>query len=325
MCPLPPPTACRHLNPTGVIRLKQVTAAVEITYEMSGPLAPTELTLWRSLVDEISDLVGEPALTSVVVTDDMPGVVSGLHTSIPWQFGARDDDTPYNPEKVDGGLAVGRTIPLEDRTVIVVNAGTARIEPGMARRLLHHEARHARLHHGGDTAWAMHRRGPFERPPGYVFAYVYLAQSMLDEYRCEAALAPDVTASTNLGSVRPSDWADVAQVFDAARQHYAAEGDLSGAYSIFLSGLDRVSSFAGHAAATVSRGELSVADWADVAPVVLAVEALADVPSADERLTHPELSDIVERLIHTFGYITEALGFQVDVDEEADTTSFWLL
>ncbi len=102
------PAACRPLNPSKFIRLEQVTDAAELTFNMSESLPPTERSLWLTLVDEISDLVGKSALTSVIVTDDLPGVISELHTSIPWEYGARDDDSPYSRKKADGALAVGR-------------------------------------------------------------------------------------------------------------------------------------------------------------------------------------------------------------------------
>jgi hypothetical protein len=298
---------------------------LELRYVFASPISGDRAELWAQLAVEVAPLTGNPDATALIVTDDFPGVVTELVRQVPWRFGSQEDaSVPYDPTKADGGRAAGKTLQLAERAVIIVDAAAADLGPVTARRLAHHEARHARLRHGDDLAWAMHRRQAFTRPDGFVFAYVYLAQTLLDEYRCEAALAHHVAAADAGVTPAPRDWASVQAIFTRVRQHYDRTGQLETAFSQFLAGLDRIASFAGYAAAAIARGEQRRQQWADAEPVLLAADALASVPDADERLTPTQLAEAVDGLVRAYGHITERLGFRLEVDESADTTAFYV-
>lgn len=285
----------------------------------------SQAALWAEHAVEVTPLVGNAAATKLIVTDDLAGVVTALEQRVPWSFGGQDEaSVPYDPNKADGAQAAGKTLQLVDSAVIVVNSKVADLGPATTRRLIHHEARHAQMRHGNDLAWAMHRRQAFTRPSGFVFAFVYLAQTLLDEYRCEAAIAPEVAGADSAMTPTPPGWAPVGAIFTGVRERYRRTGDVSDAFAQFLTGLDRVASFAGYAAAAIARGEQQRDDWGAAAPVQLAVDALGNVPTADERMTPSELAMTVETLVNVFGDITESLGFRIEVDEQADTTSFYL-
>jgi hypothetical protein len=298
---------------------------LELRYELRTPVSAERAALWAQLAGEVAPLVGDTSRTAIVVTDDFPGVVTTLEQQVPWNFGGPEGESvAYDPNKADGAQAAGKTLQLAGRAVIVMNARAADLGLATARRLAHHEAKHARLRHGGDLAWAMHRRHACTRPHGFVFAYVYLAQTLLDEYRCEAALASDVAAADAAMTPAPGQWGPVQAIFTRAREHYDRTGDLATAYVQFLAGLDRVASFAGYAAAAIARGEQQRQQWGGVEPVLLAEDALTTVPVADERLTPSQLAATVDALVHVYGDITEILGFRLEVDESADTIAFYV-
>ena len=94
-----------------------------------------------------------------------------------------------------------------------------------------------RLRQHEDTAWAMQRRGRFTRPTGSIFAFVYLAQSMVDEFRCETALEIAVAQASTAMTVTPEDYSDVAAVFTMIVRRYQANGDLDEAFTSVLGAL----------------------------------------------------------------------------------------
>lgn len=298
---------------------------LQLRYELSTPIPAAQAALWAGLAGEMTSLAGDISRTALIVTDDFPGVVTALEQQVPWSFGGEDrESVSYDPNKADGAQAAGKTLQLPESAVIVVNSRVADLGPASSRRLIHHEARHARMRHSGDLAWAMHRRHPFSRPAGFVFQYVYLAQTLMDEYRCEAALAFEVATADSAMTPMPRQWAPVEAIFTDVRILYERTGDLAAAFAQFLAGLDRIASFAGYAAAAISRGEQQRKHWAAAEPVLLAADALAPMPTADETMTPSELAAMVGTLVKAYGHITASLGFRVEVDERTDMMSFYL-
>lgn len=215
------------------------TDAVEIEWATSGQRAQT----WAELADDLTALVPKPEQVRLSIADNFARTVNAYARQTPWEFGGAGDAEPlYDPDKPDGARAGAKTIPLTDMTVIVVDTGAIALGAPSVRRLLHHEAQHVRLRQNGDLAWAMHRRGPFTRPPGAIFAFVYLAQSLLDEYRCETALEPAVAQASGAMTVTPADFADIAAMFRAITDQYRSNGDLEAAFACTLAGLDRLAS-----------------------------------------------------------------------------------
>jgi hypothetical protein len=262
----------------------------------------------------------------VAIADNFARTADAYVRQTPYEYGGAGDAGPsYDPDKPDGARAGAKTIPLADMTVIVIDAGTIALGAPSVRRLLHHEAQHVRLRQHGDMAWAMHRRGPFTRPPGAIFAFVYLAQSLLDEYRCEIGLEPAVAQSSAAMTVTPADFADIAAMFEAITDQYRFNGDLEAAFTSTLAGLDRLVSFAAYATATIMRGEQTRAAWAAVEPVMIALDELEAAPSAAAIMPQEDLAETVERLATKIGFLAVSVGFRIEADEDADQTSFFLL
>ncbi len=303
-----------------------VANTVEIEWATTEQTPYLDVQTWTEVAGELTALVPEPERARLVIADNFARTVDAYARQAPYEYGGAGDAEPaYDPDKPDGARSGAKTIPLTDMTVIVVDAGAIALGALSVRRLLHHEAQHVRLRQHGDMAWALHRRGPFTRPPGAIFAFVYVAQSLLDEYRCETALEPAVAHASAAMTVAPADFADIAAMFEAITDQYRSDGDLEAAFTSTLAGLDRLASFAAYATATIVRGEQTRAEWAAVEPVMIALDELRAVPSAAATMPQEDLAETVQRLATKAGLMAVSVGFRIEVDEDADQTSFFLL
>ena len=300
-------------------------SGVTVHHEMTTALDDKTAMLWQQLGAELTGLVDDPSSVTLVVTDQMPAVIGKLEAKVPWQFGGQDAAATYTPDKPDGARASAKTLQLADETVVVVDSAVVHFGKATTRRIVHHEAQHAWLRQAEDMAWAMQRRAAFTRPAGNIFAFVYLAQSMVDEYRCEAALTPEVSQADKLMTVSPNDWIDVAAVFAQAQDLHQITGDVSATFALVLGGLDRVSSFLGYAAATIARGEYTPQQWSQVGPLALVANPLLGTPPAGTPVGYDGLGALVEGLTASFGRIAQSFGFLVEVDETTDQTSMFLI
>lgn len=298
-----------------------VTVHLETTTDLDVDTA----MLWQQLGAELTGLVDDPSSVTLVVTDKMPAVISKLEAKVPWEFGGQDAAATYTQDRPDGARAGAKTVHLADETVVVIDSAVVQFGKATTRRIVHHEAQHAWLRQAEDMAWAMQRRAAFTRPAGNIFAFVYLAQSMVDEYRCEAALTPQVSRADKVMTVSPHDWIDVAAVFAQARDHYQITGDIAATFALVLGGLDRVSSFLGYAAATIARGEYTPQQWSQVGPLALVANPLLGTPPAGTRVGYGGLGALVEGLTASFGRIAQNFGFLIEVDETNDQTSMLLI
>lgn len=274
---------------------------------------------WDDLAAEMTGMVGDPDRASLVVTDRFADVVSELQRDVPYEHGGVGEAAPpYDPTKPDGSLATARTLPLSGRTVVVVNAGLPEFGIAAARRIVHHETQHVRLHQNNESAWAMQRRAPFERPRGFGFDYIYLAQALIDEFRCEAAIAPEVAGAADELNETAAGYAAIAALFVDIREGYFRTRDLGAAYEALLGALNRLGPYLAYATATIARAETTLDAWTDVEPMELATEALLSIPPADAIHGYANLSDDVNRVVLVLDAISKRLGFEIGVDEDAD-------
>lgn len=298
---------------------------MDLRYESVPASDVASKIAWQQIADEIGELVEDATTAELVVAGNFARVVSGLAARVPWKYGGANESTPYNPQKPGSARASAKTVQLADRSVVVVDAAAAAFGASGIRRIAHHEAQHVRLRQGGDMAWALQRRSHFNRPRGYIYAFIYIAQSMLDEYRCEAAVPARITEMSDVLNVRPTSWGDVQSIFARARNLHRQTGDLEAVFAQVLAGLDRLGSFAGYAAATIGRGQYTRRQWSSAKPVLMVADVLLGLPGADSRLTPHVVLTTVTQLVHVLGEITESVGFRIDVDELRDQTALRVL
>jgi hypothetical protein len=200
-------------------------STTRIRFDLDNRAPPESFQMWQSLAEELGALVSNPNETTLVVTDTFAKIVSELESAVPWRFGPREAGD-YSPDKPDGARAGGQTLQLENGSVVVIDAVAEKLGEGCARRLVHHEAGHVRLRENDEMAWAAHRRWKFARPSSVRFEFLYMVESMIDEYRCEAALAGQVAAAADM-TVAPGGYGDIEAIFDRVRAFYRRTGDLA--------------------------------------------------------------------------------------------------
>lgn len=161
----------------------------------------------------------------------------------------------------------------------------------MVRRIMLHEAQHVRLIQNGDAAWALHRRVDFTRPHELLWEFVWLAESLVDEFRCERALhekgEPDP-----IGGTTPADYIDLRPLFLEVRRAYEQNGDVMQMYIAALQTLDRVPSILGYGAAKVAE-EGSMDDWVMVPEMAELLDVIRDIPGSREKIPVEELSGTI--------------------------------
>lgn len=173
----------------------------------------------------------------------------------------------YSDAKIDGALALARTMEQPGgNVVVVVSAGLFEFPPATARHLLLHEAQHVRMIQHGDSACAVHRRLSFEIPRAEITSEILgLAESAIDEFRAERGIHErGLGASDN--NVDAGGLEGIDDVFQATRQNYRLSGDLSRAFRDVMLALERLALHLAYGAALVITSQVSLTHWAQVPP-----------------------------------------------------------
>jgi hypothetical protein len=140
-------------------------SGVTVHREMTTALDDKTAMLWQRLGAELTGLVDDPSSVTLVVTDQMPAVISKLEAKVPWQFGGQDAAATYTPDKPDGARASAKTLQLADETVVVIDSAVVHFGKATTRRIVHHEgptrlAAPGRRHGMGDaTTSRLHTTG----------------------------------------------------------------------------------------------------------------------------------------------------------------------
>ncbi len=112
----------------------------------------------------------------------------------------------------------------------------------------------------------MQRRASFERPRGYGYDYIYLAQALVDDYRCEAASSLEVARAADELDETAGGYAANAALFVDIRENYLRTRDSGLAYEALLGALNRLGPYLAYATATIARAEARLGAWADAEP-----------------------------------------------------------
>jgi len=212
---------------------------------------------------------------------------------------------PYRADKPDGARAIAKTVRLAHEVVVLIDAWSAAAGDNAVLRTMVHEGQHVRLDQHGDVAIASHRRVPFDRPSELVWEFVWLAESAVDEFRCEKTLSERGIPATN-GRSEVEDLAGVIAPFVTVRDAYYADGNLMAAYQDAFAVLDRLATLWAYGLAQATDDsigawrELPFGDeWADL-------EAL---PSAQDRADDGTLADVALGLAITLRGMLNHYGF----------------
>jgi hypothetical protein len=136
---------------------------------------------------------------------------------------------------------------------------------------------------------AVHRRVRFELPDDVIWEFIWLAESVVDEFRCERAMHEEGMGSSNARSV-VDDYPGIIALFDSVRRNYWLGGDLMTAYQSAFASLDRLGTFLAYGAASVVLNPGTAEAWLPVPSMAKPLDVVSDVPSPavlvpDEKLT----------------------------------------
>jgi hypothetical protein len=277
--------------------------------QVSRALPPAEQAVWDSLTPEFGQEVPNPQRVQLVVTDRYEQIAGAYAVQSPTRSNTTATAAVYQAAKPDGAMAVAKTIDLpNDEAVVVVSTGLIRLGRESVRRTLLHEAQHVRLHQHGDSAIAVHRRGRFELPDDLTWEFVWLAESVVDEFRCERAMHDKGLGSSDTGSV-VNDYPGIVAVFDTVRRTYRRLGDLMAAYHGSFAALDRLGTFLAYGAASVVLNPGTAEAWMAVPSMAKLLDVVSDLPSPaalvpDEQLTAVSV-EVARMLRETF----QEMGF----------------
>lgn len=290
-----------------------VTDAVTMTTRMmTGRLAAAQRAVAEAILPELAQEVPDASSVELILTDRYEQVAGEFAVQAVDQANENLSPADYSATKADGAIAVAKTIELADeRVVIVASSGLLASGLVLARRALLHEAQHVRLIQHGDSAFAVHRKVPFDLPVDLTWEFLWLAESALDEFRCEravyqrdlAAVDPDTGAS-------PGDYQGIVATFERARRDYRRTGHLRAVYDAAFASLDRLVMFLAYGSASVaSSPAAAAATWDPVPPMAPTLHVLQIVPGTDERLSFEQRIDIVTRLARVFRSLLQRAGF----------------
>ena len=283
---------------------------VKVSLQIGEPRLPDRGT-WYELISDFEQEIARPSRVTFVITDDFDTVVGRYDLKSPLRLNADATENSYTATKPGGGMAGARTIEqVGDRIVVVANVYMAALGKDLVRRMLLHEAQHVRLIQGGDTAIAVHRRtGISLAPEGLGWNFTWIAESLIDEFRCERALHEKGFPSSGMVSP-PEDYFEVARTLGEIRSEYDRDQDIMAAHQRCFTVLDRISSLLAYAAAAIVSGDQNLSDWSSVDSMSLLVSALSETPSAAERIDDQKVLTTTLHIIGLLRSEARSLGFE---------------
>jgi hypothetical protein len=155
---------------------------------------------------------------------------------------------------------------------------------------------------------AVHRKVRFELPDDLTWEFVWLAESVVDEFRCERAMHDKGLGSSDAGSV-VDDYPGIVALFETVRRNYWRRGDLMAAYHGSFAALDRLGTFLAYGAASVVLNPETAEAWIPVPSMPKLLDVVSEVPSPaamvpDEQLTAVSV-EVARMLRETF----QEMGF----------------
>jgi hypothetical protein len=259
---------------------------------ISNQFMASRRSVLESILPDFSQEVINRDDVELVVTNKYEQVVGDYEARSPSQATDSSSQQTYSATKVDGALAAAKTVELPRRkAAVIVPVQLLAAGNGVARRIMLHESQHVRLIQNGEAAWAFHRKTKFARPHELLWEFVWLAESLLDEFRCERALYEEGESNAIGGSV-PGDYADLRPLYLAVRKRFQQDGDVMQMYHGALRVLDRVPSILGYGAAEVAATS-SENDWVAVPEMMELLDVIREIPSSHEPVAEQKLSETI--------------------------------
>jgi hypothetical protein len=261
-----------------------------VIWRVTHTLAADDRAAWDSLIPAFTEELPHPERVELVITDQYRTVAGEYAVQSPTRANPSMTAADYQAVKADGAMAVAKTNELPGRSAaVVVSASLARLGHEIASRSLFHEAQHVRLLQDEDGAWGVHRRVAFTLPDDLSFDFIWLAETAIDEFRCERALHEAGVSPLNMGS-DPADYSGIVASFEPVRYGFRRTADVLAAYQGATSVLDRLGQFLAYGAAYIAVEPTHAAKWGFIPSMAQLVDIVADLPGAHQKVSDKRLA-----------------------------------
>lgn len=265
--------------------------SLTVTWRMAHPLTAKGRAAWDSLIHTFSKEVLHPERVELVITDQYQAIVGEYAVQSPTRANPDMTAADYQAVKPDGAMAGAITVELPNgKVAVVANAALVGFGQDTATRLLLHESKHVRLLQRGDQAYGVHRRVAFTLPADLDYGFIWIAESTVDEYRCERALHEAGMGAPGMGS-DPADYSGIIGSFDDVRHGFQRSGDVLAAYQGVTSVLDRLAQYLAYGSAHVAVDPTQKAQWSSIPSMTKLVSIVSELPGANQRVSRERLAD----------------------------------
>jgi hypothetical protein len=265
--------------------------SLTVTWRMAHAPGPEIRAAWDSLMPGFAGEMLRPGCVELVITDQYETVAGQYAVQSPVRANLAETAEDYRALRADGAAAAAKTIDLPDGKIVVV-AASALINLGSERagRALLHEAQHVRLFQDGNEAWGVHRRVNLERPPDVGYDFIWTAETVVDEFRCERAVHETGTDPMDMGS-NPADYNAIVRSFEAVRNEYHRTGNLLAVYQAAFSSLQRLAQFLAYGAAHIAVNSEVADEWRSIPSMARLLDIVSDIPGAGSLISDKELTE----------------------------------
>jgi hypothetical protein len=265
--------------------------------------------VWDSLIPEFAQGVLYPSRVQLVITDRYEEVAGKYAVQSASRLNQAATAADYRSAKPGGAMAVALTVDLpDDKVAVIVNAGLTKLGREVVRRTLLHEAQHVCMIQNADSAMAVHKRVAFHLPGDLTSEFVWLAESVIDEFRCERALhekgllAPGMIPDVD-------EYSKVVALFDEVRDSCNRGLDLTAACHRSFALLERFGTLLSYAAASTVVGPGAAAPWTSLTSTAGLAGTLSHVPGARSIIRDERLASISLGLAWFLREVLQDMGF----------------
>ena len=282
---------------------------ITVARRLRRPLGAQERALWDSLIPEFTHEALYPSRVQLVIADRFEEVAGEYAVQSVWRLNQAATVADYSSVKPGGAMAVAITVGLPDgKIAVIVNAGLAKLGREVVRRTLLHEAQHICLIQNADSAMAVHKRVAFYLPADLAWEFVWLAESIIDEFRCERALYEKGLLNPRMVPAA-DEYSKVVALFDEVRDSYDHGLDIIAVCHRSFAVLERFGTVLSYAAAGMVVGAAVAAPWTSLTPAAGLAGTLSHVPGAMSTMHDEKLASISLGLAWLLREVFQDMGF----------------
>lgn len=282
---------------------------ITVARRLRRPLGPQERALWDSLIPEFTHEALYPSRVQLVITDTYEEVAGEYAVQSTSRLNQAATAADYRSVKPGGAMAVAITVGLPDgKVTVIVNAGLAKLGREVVRRTLLHEGQHICLIQNADSAMAVHKRVAFYLPADLTWEFVWLAESIIDEFRCERALYEKGLLNPRMVPAA-DEYSKVVALFDEVRDSYDHGLDVITICHRSFAVLERFGIVLSYAAAGMVVSAGVAAPWTSLTPAAGLAGTLSHVPGATSIMRDEKLASISLGLAWLLREVFQEMGF----------------